>query len=305
MSAIRDRVLGLAGSCTSFRGLVERLSSENVDPCTAMSVVAHCTAVRIASNLGASVPQGLLAPAITEPHGGSNIQNVTTSARMTPRGWVVDGVKWFVTNGLYADYFLVYLRANDEPAVALVGRNARGLKIEPMKLSAYTCSGIAKVYLRNAEARVMGKTGREAYRSTLRGIAEARVLLAALAVGLGKTVVSYAVEWAKGRGITGLQAVTHRLARAYAILKTAENYVYTIAGLIDEGKLEDWTAASIAKYVAVEAAIEAVTAARRTMAGHAFVDEKLQSLQQHIEALEPAEGTQDIQLEIIARRLFH
>ncbi len=274
-----------------------------VEPCRGMRLVGHCAAARILLRLGVEPPEGLLAAAVTEPGGGSSLRSPSTTLLVGESGGLLRGEKLFVTNGVDADVLVVYARSGEEPAVALVERNARGVEAEPMRLAAYGCSGIARILFRDAPARPLA-VGREAYRAVVQGLADNRVLVAALAVGLGRMLLAEAAEWARARRVARHQAVGHRLARAWALLEAAASHVEKVAARLDAGEAGA-VDTSAAKYVAVEAALEAYRAARRTLAGAAFSEQsRVLELGLHVEALEPAEGTQDIQLEIIARTLL-
>jgi len=299
------RVLELAGDCSNLGMLARRVMETRIDPCTGMSLVSHCVAHRILEGLGVRVPEGLLSPALTEPRGGSDLAGVETRAEILDDGRVsITGEKVFATNALYASAILVFARGNGGHVLALVEPNAAGLHVEPLDLEAYSCSGIARLRLENVEARLIAGPGREPYRVVLRSLAESRVLVAALAISLANTVLEKALDWALERDVYQFQAVSHRLARTYAGLEAAKALVEKAADVLESGSGVDWGLTSAAKYVAVEMGLAAAEAALRTFGGHAVRRGMgLTDLLLHLYALEPAEGTSDIQLEIIARSL--
>lgn len=295
----------ISRDCTNLANLVGMLISNTSSPCKAMRIIGYCSAFRILLRLGKSVPSGLLAAAITSPKRGSSLRdpNVEDRGDLSPELW---GEKVFVTNGLDADNYVVYGSRRGKPAVFLVERGSENLLVEPMRLTVYQCSGISRLLLRGVLA-VLVAEGEEARGAVVRGLADSRVLVAALAIGLGRKALGLAVSWAKRRGVLGKQAVSHRLAAAAVGLEAALALVEKTAQRIDEGVSELWES-SAAKYAAVEAALAAVKAARRTLGGYAYSEDDmgrtLRSLELHIEGLEPAEGTQDIQLEIVSRSYF-
>ncbi|BES81947.1 acyl-CoA dehydrogenase [Pyrodictium abyssi] len=304
-SSVAGRVLELAGDCSSLGKLARRVMEARIDPCTGMSLVSHCVSRRILSSLGAEAPQGLLSPALSEPRGGSDLAGVETSAELLGDGRVrITGEKVFATNALYASAILVFARSSEGYVLALVEPGASGLHAEPLDLEAYSCSGVARLRLENVEARLVAGPGREPYLAVLRSLAESRVLVAVLALSLASTVLEKAVDWALSRGVYRFQAVSHRLARAYAGLEAAKALVEKAADTLESGGRLDWALTSAAKYIAVEAGLAAADAAVRTFGGHAARrGTGLSELLLHLYALEPAEGTSDIQLEIIARSL--
>lgn len=304
---LAPRWLELAGSCRRVSWLAAALLGAGLGACEAMRLVGHCAAARILLRLGVAPPGGVLAAAVTSPRGGSSLREPGVYAAECGGGacslW---GEKVFVTNGVDADHLVVYASMGGAPAVFLVDRGAGGVSAEPMGLSAYSCSGVARLLLRGAGGRVAAH-GAPARRAVVEGLGENRVLVAALAVGLGREAVRLAAEWAEARGVLSRQAVSHRLAAAAAGLEAAGALVERTAERVDRGAAGLWEA-SAAKYVAVEAAVGAVRAARLTLGGYAFAEEepgrRLRFLEAHVAALEPAEGTQDVQLEIVARGLL-
>ena len=293
-----NRVLEFADGCR-LEGLARRLL-EGVDPCLGMSAIAHCIAFRVLEKVGEKV-SGLLSPALSEPRGGSNLAGIETRASLVDNEVRVYGEKVFATNAAFADHLLVLARTDGEYVLVLVPQSEA--KVEPLELEAYRCSGISRVYMQGSRGRVVAGPGKEAYKLVLETLAESRVLVAALALGLAWTGLREAIDWAMKRNVFKYQAVSHRLARAYAELLAARSLVEKTVEDSMRGKL-DWAATSAAKLVAVETGRRILEATIKTLAGYALhKNSKLPRLLLHLEALEPAEGTSDIQLEIIARTL--
>jgi len=293
-----NRVLEFADGCR-LEGLARRLL-EGVDPCLGMSAIAHCIAFRVLEKVGEKV-SGLLSPALSEPRGGSNLAGIETRASLVDNEVRVYGEKVFATNAAFADHLLVLARTDGEYVLVLVPQSEA--KVEPLELEAYRCSGISRVYMQGSRGRVVAGPGKEAYKLVLETLAESRVLVAALALGLAWTGLREAIDWAMKRNVFKYQAVSHRLARAYAELLAARSLVEKTVEDSMRGKL-DWAATSAAKLVAVETGRRILEATIKTLAGYALhKNSKLPRLLLHLEALEPAEGTSDMQLEIIARTL--
>ncbi len=140
-----------------------------------------------------------------------------------------------------------------------------------MGIAAYKCSGIARVVFKDTPARLVA-AGREARAAVVHGLGENRVLLAALAVGLARRALRVATRWARERGVLDRQAVAHRLARAAAMLSAALALVEKAAVDFGEDKAPPLWETSAAKYVAVEASVDALRAARLTLGGYAYAE---------------------------------
>ena len=126
---------------------------------------------------------------------------------------------------------------------------------------------------------LMGKEGRGFYQM-LGTLNTERILTAAGAIGIGRLAIGKAVEYASDRKVFGCpigahQAVQHPLAAAYAKLETAWLAVVKAAVMHDQKKSskEVGDLANMAKYLAVEASIEAVYHAMQTLGGSGFAKE--------------------------------
>jgi acyl-CoA dehydrogenase len=80
-------------------GPIEKLASDEIKT----AVLADIVAGRKGSSL-----------AITEPSGGSDVANLTTTAKRDGNHWVINGSKTFITGGMKSDYFVVGARTGGE-----------------------------------------------------------------------------------------------------------------------------------------------------------------------------------------------
>jgi hypothetical protein len=129
--------------------------------------------------------------ALTEPEAGSDIAAIRATARPAGPGFVLDGVKQWITYGGHADLFLVFARlaeggddatANREAAF-LVSRETAGLAVEPVSgLLGARASHVAKVRFRGCRLPADSLIGRPGF-----GLAA----VAADALELGR----YSVAW--------------------------------------------------------------------------------------------------------------
>ncbi len=300
----KEDVLRYISNCSTLESSAKILLDEIKDPCIGMSFAVHCIPHRILHRLGISV-KSILSPSLTEPHGGSDISKINTIAEfLGGKDVVVEGEKVFSTNAMYCDQFLVLAKTEKGPVLVLVDRKADGVHIEPMNIGAYKCTGIGRVRYSGSKGRVIVGPGKEAYKLLLSALAESRVLVAAHALGLSKQLLEYIIRWSLARGVWQHQAVRHKIASTYAFYTVARSFVEEVAKTVDRQVKIDWSLTSIAKYFALEASIKAVESAVRVLGGYSVsLDSPLQTIAPHIYALTAAEGTQDIQLEIIARSL--
>ncbi len=250
---------------------------EAKSPCEGMRMASQCISYYILGEKGVSA-------AITERGGGSDPSKVETKFK----DGKLYGEKLFVTGADKARKFLVLAKSDD---YVLVLADRKNVKIEPMNLKVYECAGISKVKFEGTEGKVVLE-GREAYKAVLKAIAKSRLMIAALAYRIAEDVLKEGIKFVKERGIRH-QVVRHRLAEAWA-------HLYVLRNSLKE--TDDWSEIASIKFMAVRLARRAVQLVLDSMGGYAFG--KPLELYNHVLALEPAEGTGDIQLEIIARRVF-
>lgn len=73
-----------------------------------------------------------IAFALTEPEVGSAASEVRTDAEESSDGYVLTGIKTWITYGLIADLFLVIARCGDRPTAFIVERSMAGVSLEPI-----------------------------------------------------------------------------------------------------------------------------------------------------------------------------
>lgn len=105
----------------------------------------------------------LAAFALTEPNVGSDAGRVETEAARADGGYVLSGVKKWITGGQVADLFLVFARCEGRPAAFLVGRDAPGLSVTPVRgMLGLRAAMLAELRLdgcRVAEDDLVGRVG--------------------------------------------------------------------------------------------------------------------------------------------------
>ncbi|KAJ1557722.1 hypothetical protein HK096_005705, partial [Nowakowskiella sp. JEL0078] len=102
--------------------------------------------------------------AISEPGAGSDVAAIATTAVKTPDGkfFIVNGVKKWITNGTFSDYFSTAVRTGDGMggiSMLLIERS-EGLTTKPIKTS-YTAAGTALIIMENVKVPVENLIGKE------------------------------------------------------------------------------------------------------------------------------------------------
>ena len=185
---------------------------------------------------------------LTEPQAGSDASALKTRARRTNAGWVLDGVKQFITNGQNGDIAIVFAVTDPE-----AGKKGISAFIVPTKTPGYrvasiedklgqTLSDTAQIALEGCEIpaeNLLGDEG-QGYRIALANLEGGRIGIASQSVGMARAAMEAAIAYAKeresmGRKIIDHQAVAFRLADMATRVEAARQLVLHAAALRDAG----------------------------------------------------------------------
>jgi alkylation response protein AidB-like acyl-CoA dehydrogenase len=223
--------------------------------------------------------------AMTEPDAGSDLGAIRTVARRDGHDYVLNGRKTWVTNAALADFFTVAVKTDPDAGfkgidMFLVEKGTPGLSIgRDIAKMGVLGQGTAEMILEDCRVpaeSLFGERG-TGYRH-LRGIlAEIRIMMGSLSLGLGRAALDAGVKYAQereqfGRPIAGFQAISHRLSDMATQLEAARLMVYRAASLLDQGE-RDMKVASMAKLFASEMANQVADGTSRIFASYGFAKE--------------------------------
>jgi len=253
---------------------------------------------------------------LTEPHAGSDASNLRTRAERRGNGWVLNGVKQFITSGLTADMALVF--AVTDPASPkrgiscfIVPTKTPGYRVASVEKklgqkSSDTCQIAFEDCAVGADA-MLGEEG-EGYRVALANLSVGRIGIAAQAVGMARAAFEAARAYAGEREAFGTRIINHqavqfRLADMATKIAVARQMVLHAATLRDAG-LQCLTEAAMAKLYASEMAEEVCSAAIQVHGGYGYVSDYLvEKIWRDVRVCQIYEGTSDVQRILIGRGL--
>ena len=253
---------------------------------------------------------------LTEPHVGSDASALKTSARKDGDGYVLNGVKQFITSGQNGSLAIV-IAVTDKGA----GKKGMSAFIVPTATPGYQVarledklgqhsSDTAQINFDNCRIpaeNLIGAEG-EGYRIALSALEGGRIGIAAQSIGMARSALEFAIDYAKqresfGQTLFSHQAVGFRLADCATQLEAARQLTWHAAALRDAGRpcLKE---AAMAKLFASEAAEFICSAAIQTLGGYGYVkDFPLERIYRDVRVCQIYEGTSDIQKIIIQRAL--
>src|SRR4030081_1038628 len=253
---------------------------------------------------------------LTEPQAGSDASNLKTRAERKGNGWVLNGVKQFITSGRSADMALVF--AVTDPAAAkrgiscfIVPTRTQGYRVASIEKklgqkSSDTCQIVFEDCTVGDDA-LLGAEG-EGYRIALANLEAGRIGIAAQAVGMARAAFEAALSYAReresfGKPIIEHQAISFRLADMATQIEAARQLTWHAASLRDAG-LPCLKEASMAKLFASEMAERVCSDAIQVHGGYGYVtDFPVERIYRDVRVCQIYEGTSDIQRLVIGRAL--
>jgi alkylation response protein AidB-like acyl-CoA dehydrogenase len=254
--------------------------------------------------------------AMTEPDAGSDLGAIQTTARCEGDYYVLNGRKNWVTNASLADFFTVAVKTNPQAGfkgidMFLVEREMPGLSVgrEIVKV-AVLGQGAGELILEDCRVpadHLCGEQG-TGFESLQAILAEIRIMMGALSLGLGRAALDAAFKYSQeriqfGRPIAKFQAIAHKLADMATQLEAAQWMVYRAASLLDQG-VRDMKLASMAKLFASEVANQVADGASRVFASYGLATEyPAQRYFRDARFLLLGGGTSEVLRGIIARQM--
>jgi alkylation response protein AidB-like acyl-CoA dehydrogenase len=253
---------------------------------------------------------------LTEPEAGSDAGSLKTRAVLDGDDYVLNGTKIFVTNGGFANTFLVF--ANSDPEKGSRGITAfiveeergvkRGTREKTLGIRGSTTYEIIFEDVRVPKANVLGEPGK-GFKIAMEALDSGRIGIAAQAVGIARAAFERSVNHAKtrqqfGRSIAEFQAIQWKLADMAVKIEAAHLLTMRAAVLRDQGG-DYVTASAMAKLYASRTAVEVADAAIQVHGGYGYTQEyHVERHYRDAKITELYEGTSEIQRLIIARRLL-
>ena len=166
--------------------------------------------------------------ALTEPDAGSDPSRLTTTARPVPAadggGWVIDGLKRYITNAPAADVFLVFARTDPEAppgkgiGVFIVPASAPGVAVAPRdhkmgQAGAWTAD-VAFTAVQVPADALIGQAAQAGYATAMRSLAHGRLTIAGVCVGVAGRLIEESVSYARHRSQGGHPIAEYQLIQA-------------------------------------------------------------------------------------------
>jgi len=161
----------------------------------------------------------IIALAITEPSGGSDVAQIRTKAERVGNKYVVNGSKMFITSGMRADYYTVAVRTGGAGmggiSLMLVEKGMPGFTQTPLEKMGWHCSDTAALYFDNVEVPPENMIGPEngGFIGIMQNFNSERLGMAMGCCAMARVCLEEAVDWAKTRETFGKRLAQHQSIR--------------------------------------------------------------------------------------------
>lgn len=186
---------------------------------------------------------------ITEPGAGSDVASLRTMARKVDGGYIVNGSKTFITNGVRADFLVCAVKTTEEGghggiSFLVIETDSPGYevvsKLEKLGWHSSDTGEIAFSDVEVPDEHLLGREN-EGFQLIMSNFAWERLLMAIGAVGamdaLIETSIAYAGErQAFGRSISSFQAIRHKIAEMATTAAAAKTLTYDTLRRFNDGE---------------------------------------------------------------------
>jgi alkylation response protein AidB-like acyl-CoA dehydrogenase len=271
--------------------------------------------------------------AVTEPQAGSDVRSLRTRAKREGDEWVINGQKTYITNGQYADVYIVVATVDPElghrgQASFIIHKDDGGIKpgkkekklgirasdtsevlLEDCRIPVdRVLGGMDKLEAKLEKARKGESSGRQS--AALRTFEMTRPAVAIQAVGVARAALEFATEYAKERHAFGVpisqhQSIQNHLADMAVEVEASRLLTYKAAWLAGSGQPFNKAEGSMSKLKAGETAVKVTEMAVQILGGAGYIkDFPVEKWYRDSKIYTIFEGTSEIQRMVIARALL-
>jgi acyl-CoA dehydrogenase len=253
---------------------------------------------------------------ITEPGTGSDVASIRTFALPTDGGYVVNGGKTFITNGVRADFLVCAVKTSEEGghhglSFLVLEREMPGYEVaNKLEKMGWHSSDTAELSFADVEVPAENLLGEEngGFKLIMANFAWERLLMSLAACGGMQRVFADTLAYAKerqqfGRPIGSFQAIRHKFARMSMRIEASRALTYHALRLFVEG--EDATRdVTMAKLLTQRAMLEIADECVQIHGGYGYMREYGVERAVRDARLGPfGGGTDEIMREILGRQL--
>ena len=192
---------------------------------------------------GITSGKSICAVAVTEPGAGSDVAGMRTRAIRDGNGWLINGTKMFITNGVHGDLFFVAAKTNTEAkgsrgvTIFAVEQGTSGFSVgKKLNKTGWLCSDTAELVFDNVRVtrdQILGEVDQGFY-AIMKNFQNERTVLGAMAMGEAQKAIELTLDYVRDRPAFGgvlwdKQVIRQRLAERAAQVEAGRQLVYSAA----------------------------------------------------------------------------
>ncbi|MBM3477767.1 MAG: isovaleryl-CoA dehydrogenase [Alphaproteobacteria bacterium] len=255
--------------------------------------------------------------AMSEPGAGSDVVSMKVRAERRGDRYVLNGTKFWITNGPDADVLVVYAKTDPQAGprgitAFLVEKGMKGFscaqKLDKLGMRGSNTGELVFQDCEVPEENMLGALGR-GVNVLMSGLDYERAVLAAGPTGIMQACLDVVVPYVHerrqfGQAIGEFQLVQGKLADMYTTTNACKAYVYAVARACDAGRTSRKDAAGAILYAA-EKATQVALDAIQLLGGNGYInDYPTGRLLRDAKLYEIGAGTSEIRRWLIGRELF-
>ena len=257
----------------------------------------------------------IIALAITEHSGGSDVANLKTRAARDGDHYVVNGSKTFITSGARADYYTVAVRTGEAGfggvSLLLIEKGTPGFTVgRTLKKMGWWASDTAELFFQDCRVPAENLLGPEnsGFFTIMANFQAERLSLAIMATMTAQLALEQCLAYVKerttfGKPLSKHQVIRHKLAEMATQVNVAREYTYRCAARMQAGE-SAIAEVSMAKNFATSVSTMVTDEAVQIFGGMGYMRESLvERLYRDNRILSIGGGTHEIMNEIIAKQL--
>ncbi len=254
---------------------------------------------------------------LTEPGAGTDAAGQQTKAVLEGDHYVLNGSKIFITNGSYADCYIIFAMTDKSQGTRgisafIVEKSFPGFSIGKIELKmgirgSATCELVFEDCIVPKE-NLLGKEG-QGFKIAMKTLDSGRIGIASQALGIAQGAIDESVKYVKerkqfGRAIAKFQNTQFQLADMQTKTDAARLLVYKAAFNKDAGK-QFSTDAAMAKLFAAETAMEVTTKAVQLHGGYGYTrDYPVERMMRDAKITEIYEGTSEVMKMVVSANML-
>ena len=253
---------------------------------------------------------------ITEPFGGSDVAGMRTTAIKKGNKYIINGSKTFITNGVYADYYILAAKTSPDKgnkgiSIFLMDTNLKGISATKLDKLGWRASDTAEIAFDNVEIpqeNLMGEEGK-GFPYIMQHFALERLIMAVNAHANAEYAIDYTINYmsqreAFGKTINNFQALRHTMVDFATEVEHCKIFNYAAVARLDKGEYVV-KEATMAKLKSTKVADDTIYSCLQMLGGYGYMEEYPLARLSRDSRLGPiGGGTSEILREILSKMII-